>query len=232
MNLSLLNDWKRNALSFAGSTAQIKATPRRVSLLIETPQKTEPSLVRPPTSKLAISRFTVPLSRKLPGLFQAQVAVVVDEGKNPRSTSPAGKARAQVAVMVAPQVVRPEPCALKRGIKVRQNPLGVRFSDSELEIVKGRAKEAGCSVNGYIRAAALGTDYKQPHDPARTKALLATNRELTAQGSNINQIAKHMNAGKVHPTEAEGILGAIARSILQTHKAVRAALTLGRAPAP
>ena len=109
----------------------------------------------------------------------------------------------------------------------RPHPLGVRFSAIELEIVKAKARTVGCSVNGYVRAAALGSNYRPPRDPELTRALLMVNRELTAQGNNLNQIARQLNAGIVTPAQAESMVEILARSLLRTHKAVRQALGLG-----
>ena len=140
------------------------------------------------------------------------------------------KSSAQVATLVAPQVVQPESGELKLDPKGRSHPLGVRFSETELALVKAKAKAAGCSTNGYIRAASLGSDYKPPHDPEWTRELHTANRELTAQGNNINQIAKQVNSCTASATDAEGMVGIIARSILQTHRAVRKALAQGKEP--
>ena len=149
------------------------------------------------------------------------------------------KSSAQVATLVSPQAVSPKSCELKlehrndKGPKAkRRNPLTVRLSDAERAVIEAKAHAAGCSTNRYVRAAALGSDYKQPHDPEWTKALLATNRELTGQGRNLNQIAKLRNGGKASIAEEDGMLGVLARSMLPTHKAVRDALIRGKEPEP
>jgi hypothetical protein len=136
------------------------------------------------------------------------------------------KSSAQVAPLVRPQVVSPKSCELKLG---RQRPYRLmgRFSKEEKECVETKAIAAGLSVNEYIRATSLGPDYKPRPDRDLVLALLATNRELTAQGNNLNQIAKHMNNGTALPAEAEGMLGVLGRSLLQTHRAIRSALSQG-----
>lgn len=78
----------------------------------------------------------------------------------------------------------------------RSHPLGVRFSAAELEIVKRKARDSGCTTNSYIRASALGSEYKVPVHKELRLTLLASNRELTSIGRNINQIAKQLNSGK------------------------------------
>jgi len=110
----------------------------------------------------------------------------------------------------------------------RLAPLSVRFSEAELEIVKAKARTVGCSTNSYVRASALGSDYKPPADPELTSALLGLNRELTAQGNNLNQIARRVNGEGATEAQADSLLGMIARSMLRTHRAVRAALAWGK----
>src|SRR5690242_10534553 len=55
----------------------------------------------------------------------------------------------------------------------RPAPLAVRFSAAELVTIRAKAKSAGCTTNRYIRAAALGSDYRAPLDPELARALLA-----------------------------------------------------------
>jgi uncharacterized protein (DUF1778 family) len=149
------------------------------------------------------------------------------------------KSAAQVRTPVSPQGVSPGSDELKldhgRGAPrndKRRNPLTVRLSDAERAIIEAKAKAAGCTTNGYVRAAALGSDYKPVRDAELTKALLSLNREFVAQGNNLNQIAKLRNGGKATDAEAESMLGVIARSMLKTHKAVRAVLGQGEEPHP
>jgi Bacterial mobilisation protein (MobC) len=139
------------------------------------------------------------------------------------------KSCAQVETLVRPQVVSPKSSELKLG---RQRPyrLMARFSKSEKDGVEAKAEAAGLSINEYIRATSMGSDYKPPTDPELIKALLKLNKELTAQGNNLNQIAHHMNSGEVLPSQGESLLGIISRSMLQTHKAIRAALSQGKTP--
>lgn len=115
---------------------------------------------------------------------------------------------------------------------VKSELLGVRFQAGELSIIRLKAQLAGVPTNTYIRAAALGSDYKSPADAGLIKALQTLSLELTRQGNNLNQIAKHLNGGKASPAEAEGFLGIIVRSHIQTHKAIRAALSAGKEPMP
>ena len=103
-----------------------------------------------------------------------------------------------------------------------------RFSKDEKESVEARAAAAGLSVNEYIRATSMGDSYTPPNPADLVRALLDVRRELTAQGNNLNQIAKQTNTGAASAAEAEGMVGIVARSILQTQKTVRAALSQGK----
>ncbi len=114
----------------------------------------------------------------------------------------------------------------------RPGPIPVRASEQHKVIIKEKANAVGMAISRYMLAAALGSDYKSPTDPELTQTLLKLNRELTAQGNNLNQIAYHLNSGKSSPVEGNSLLAMISRSMLQTHKAVRAALSWGKAPEP
>lgn len=65
-------------------------------------------------------------------------------------------------------------------------------------------------------------------NPELTRALLGLNRELTAQGNNLNQIAKHLNIGMVLPGQGD-MLNALAASIMATLRCVRETLAGGDA---
>ena len=107
----------------------------------------------------------------------------------------------------------------------RLHPLGVRFSAAELEIVKRKAKNAGCTVNRYIRASTLGSDYKAPVHRELRLTLLASNRELTALGQNINQIARQLNSGlSPYVIFGETAFGGLQAALLEALATVRAAL--------
>jgi hypothetical protein len=94
--------------------------------------------------------------------------------------------------------------------------------------VQAKAKSAGLSLNQYLRAAILKSNYKPPLQPELCRKLLALNVELTRQGNNLNQIARQLNAGILSPAQAEGQLAVLAPAMLETHKAIREALAQGR----
>lgn len=142
------------------------------------------------------------------------------------------KSSAQVETSVGQNVLQ-KSCELRSGQTKTERPkypppLRVRYPTyEEREKVIKAAKEAGFkSVSSYLRFLSLGSHYKPPRDTELTQALLMLNRELTRQGHNLNQIAKHSNSSST-PAETDGMLGIVARSMLQTHKAVRKALACG-----
>jgi hypothetical protein len=142
-----------------------------------------------------------------------------------------GKSVAQVESAVAPHSSGLKPngsATLLSHARKRPSPLAVRFSETELEIVKAKAKTAGCTTNSYVRASVLGSSYKPPANPELTKALLGLNREFTAQGNNLNQIARRVNGTQASEAEADSLLGMLARSMLRTHRAIRDALSWGK----
>jgi hypothetical protein len=89
------------------------------------------------------------------------------------------------------------------------------------------------SVNEYIRAASLGSHYKPPMDQGLRQTLLMVYRELTAQGNNLNQIAKRLNEGKTTPQEGAFMIHVIYAPLVRALGSVRKALSRGtEEPAP
>jgi hypothetical protein len=72
-------------------------------------------------------------------------------------------------------------------LSIIKRVLGSTIYRFNLYKVIGKAMDA-CfqSVSAYLRAVSLDADYKPLRDPELTYALLATNRELTAQGNKSN----------------------------------------------
>jgi hypothetical protein len=185
MNPSSQTEWKSNALSFAKHPAQITAVARRALLIASATKTTSLTITMPMMSKLS-SPKTILVTDK-DSLF--------------------AKSSAQVAISVRPQVVSPKSCELKLGRRRPYRLMG-RFSKEEKCSVEAMAEAAALSVNEYIRAMALGENYTPPNSAELVSSLLALSRELTAQGNNINQIAKHMNGGKASPPAAAETEGA------------------------
>lgn len=109
----------------------------------------------------------------------------------------------------------------------RPSPLTIRLSERQKRIIRAKAQAAAISVNRFVLAAALGSDYKPPADPELTRALLRVYRELNAQGNNLNQIARQLNAGLVLPGQ-NAMLDALATSIVETLSRVQTALAESR----
>ena len=140
------------------------------------------------------------------------------------------KSSAQVAVSVA-QTVRQKSGELKLKVEKteKSKTLGIRFQSEELVIVRTKAALAGCTTNSYIRAAALGSNYKPPINPDLRKSLLLLNRELTSQGNNLNQIAKMFNRGEATPVQALAMLDTIRVPLVRALLALKHTLTQGAA---
>ena len=137
------------------------------------------------------------------------------------------KSYAQVAPSVEQRVVRQS----SGGLKPRESKpyrLGVRLSENEHEIVVRHAQNAGLTVSEYVRVSALGPTYASSIDPVKRQLLQDISRELGRQGNNLNQIAKHLNAGTTSSTEGDSMLGMIARSLLSAHMKVARALAEGK----
>jgi hypothetical protein len=163
-----------------------------------------------------------------------------DDAEPPEMVLPESEGSyAQVAGLVAPSGAPNPVCGLTPVCNTREvsplrqqpgverlkrpNPLSVRFSAVELEIVKAKARMVGSSTNGYVRAAALGSSYCPPRDPELKRILLGLARELTAQGNNLNQVARRLNAGTA-PAMHGAMLEALTASLQDILQRVREAL--------
>ena len=137
------------------------------------------------------------------------------------------KSSAQVATLVRPQVVSPKSGGLKPGRKRPYRLMG-RFSKEERDRVKSKAMAARVSVNEFIRLSAMGADYASSLNPELRQLFLAVHRELCRQGNNLNQVAKHLNAGTATCEQGDSMLAMISRSLITAHMAVGRALAEGR----
>ena len=86
---------------------------------------------------------------------------------------------------------------------------------------------AGCTLNSYVRASLLGSDYKTPKDPELLQSLRKLSLELTRQGVNLNQLTRQINSGQLSCAQAEPMIAVLVRSTLQIHKAIRQAMAYG-----
>lgn len=141
------------------------------------------------------------------------------------------KSCAQVETCVAHPVCHKSGGLKPKSRKNTSHTTGVRFKAGELEKIRTKAQKAGCSTNTFIRASALGSVYEPPLDPALVKALFTINKELTAQGRNLNQIARQLNSGTVTPSQAVDMVDYIRIPLIRALCAVKNALDQG-APHP
>jgi len=148
------------------------------------------------------------------------VQSVVQDGNKPKSS-------AQVETFVVQPAVLQKSCALSSPKTSNPPPLSVRFTYDDLLVLRQNAKAVGISVSEYVRQASLGSHYTPPHDPDLADALRSTLVELTRHGTNLNQIAKHLNVGSQTPDQAEGVLSIIYPAYLRTLSKVRKALARG-----
>ena len=79
----------------------------------------------------------------------------------------------------------------------RTEAVNVALSPVELAAIQDKADRGKTNVTAFVRAAALG---KSVTVTESTAPEFATRHELRRIGSNINQIAKAMNAGKAVPS--------------------------------
>ena len=101
----------------------------------------------------------------------------------------------------------------------------VRFTEDEKNAVGIQAKNARMPVSTFVRLTLL----RQPSlDPERNKLLHKVHYELTKQGTNLNQIAKHLNSDTATIEQSNSMLAIIARPLLAAYQAVQRALADGK----
>ena len=137
------------------------------------------------------------------------------------------KSSAQVESCVGQSIVRQNSGALKReGKKIHR--ITTRFSEQEKARLIAKAKGSRLNISDYIRASVLDAGYVSAIDPTKCQHLTELQRELNKQGNNLNQIAKHLNAGILNPRQGKDALSVLVRSLVDTHFSVRLALSEGR----
>jgi len=144
-------------------------------------------------------------------------------GQNDEKT----KSSAQVATSVGQHGVRQKSCGLKPG-ESRPFKITARFASGEREFLVRQAETSCLTVSEYIRASSLGPGYAAAIDPMRRQLLQDALRELNRQGNNLNQIAKHLNAGVVSPQEGDSLLALLSRTLMSAQRAVRQAASEGK----
>lgn len=76
--------------------------------------------------------------------------------------------------------------------------INLRLSPVELSTLARKADAAGTTVTAFTRSAALGKTVKAP---PQSSVDFETRQELRRIGVNLNQIAKHLNAGRAVPVD-------------------------------
>jgi len=108
----------------------------------------------------------------------------------------------------------------------RTSRIVIRFTKEEKDHIGSQAEKVRMPLANYIRL----TLFRLPSlDPERNKLLHKLNFELTKQGTNLNQIAKHLNGGTASIDQGNSMLAIIARSLLSAHNSVKQALAAGKA---
>lgn len=110
----------------------------------------------------------------------------------------------------------------------RRETLSARFNEQEAQAVRAKADRAGLSVATLIRTAVLDLPLPDARAPRRPsvdhQAVARLLGQLGKIGSNLNQIAKHANAGRLQ----ESLLEVALRDLLELRLACLQAL--GREP--
>lgn len=105
-----------------------------------------------------------------------------------------------VSAPSGPVVVAPPLLQKRSGSNKRQRAvaISVRLLPAERIEVEERAREAGLSVGSYLRASALGSAGPRARrsPPVNAEALARAVAQLNKAGSNLNQIARVLNAGQ------------------------------------
>jgi hypothetical protein len=81
----------------------------------------------------------------------------------------------------------------------RQRKIGVNCDDAEFLTIDHKAQAAGMSLASYLRACALGSPGPRAKrsPPINAEALANATAALNKAGSNLNQIARVLNASRV-----------------------------------
>jgi len=141
-----------------------------------------------------------------------------------RPTNDKAKSSAQVESFVCQQTGSQNSGELKLDGS-RPYRIVVRFTKEEKVTVGIQAKQARMPVSSFVRLTLL----RQPGlDPERNSLLHKVHYELTKQGTNLNQIAKHLNGGTASLEQGNSMLAIIARPLLATYQAVQQALVDGK----
>lgn len=107
----------------------------------------------------------------------------------------------------------------------RSHRIVIRLTGAERATIVEQARTARLSISQYVRLIML----KNPGlDPERNRLLLKVNYQLSRHGTNLNQIAKSLNAGEITPDQAAQAVEALRQEFSDAYSDVGKALTNGR----
>jgi hypothetical protein len=189
------------AFSFFGSTSFARATERSLETAVI--RRFIPGMFN--ALKADSKLFAVVPRHAAPPDFQSGVAAQLGKGGVPpvaslpvppqaaNETLPVSAASSSAAI--APPLPRNRSGSNRRQ---RGAPVSIRLLPEERAEIETRAREAGLSIGSYLRACALGSPglRAKRSPPVNAEALARAVAELNKVGSNLNQIAKVLNAGR------------------------------------
>lgn len=86
----------------------------------------------------------------------------------------------------------------------RNRRIDFRLTEAEYAEVRRKADRAGYTVGAYVRATVLGSPgpRAQRLPPTNKNELVRVRAAINKIGSNLNQIARAINSGRVPPTKS------------------------------
>lgn len=107
----------------------------------------------------------------------------------------------------------------------RSHRIVIRLTGAERAMIVEQARTARLSISQYVRLIML----KNPGlDPDRNRLLLKVNYQLSRHGTNLNQIAKSLNAGDIMPDQAAQAVAALRQEFSDAYRDVGKALANGK----
>jgi len=147
--------------------------------------------------------FAVAPRHAAPSDFQSGAAQLGKGGDPPVASLPAPPLAAEKTLSgstPSPSTAIAPPVRNHSGSNKRQRgaPVSIRLLPAERAEIETRAREAGLSIGSYLRASALGSPGPRAKrsPPVNAEALALAVAELNKVGSNLNQIARVLNAGQ------------------------------------
>jgi hypothetical protein len=131
---------------------------------------------------------------------------------------------AQVDSFVSQQAGSQPYCGLKPS-ESRRYRIVIRFTAAERSRIVGQSLDARLTVSQFVRLSLLNNPRL---DPERNRLLHRINYQLSRHGTNLNQIAKHLNMATISPDQAAHAVAVLRQDYSDAYKAVCTALANGR----